>query len=255
MARPDGVLVSHRCRVSLCWPSHASTLQDSSGVRPPAPSSSVALSAYPSARCPVPPSRLPHVRWLSRLHRYPRSHARCDPASVTWPLREPRSSRSSLRLVLRRAGAPLLRPLLTSRSAQLRAASPFQAQGEISPGKNADLPCTTAGSTPPGPWSRELRGHVPARPARLRLISGSCSSARRFAPCFLHAVLAVRRSALHFARCDQLTGGLSPPSQRPCRAHTRKARRAPRGALLASISAAASGSLLLRRLGSRSEQE
>src|SRR5512140_1699134 len=29
------------------------------------------------------------------------------------------------------------------------ALSPFQAQGEISPGKNALLHCTTAGSTPP----------------------------------------------------------------------------------------------------------
>jgi hypothetical protein len=113
----------------------------------------------------------------------------------------------------------LLRPLLTSRSAHQRGASPFQAQSEISPGKNADLRCTTAGFTPPEPWSRELRDHWLARPARRRLISSFCSSARSFAPRFLHAVLAVRRSAVHFARCDQLTGGLSPPSQRPCRAH------------------------------------
>ena len=40
----------------------------------------------------------------------------------------------------------LLRPLLTSRSGSTP--SPFQAQGEISPGKNALLHCTTAGSTP-----------------------------------------------------------------------------------------------------------
>jgi hypothetical protein len=31
----------------------------------------------------------------------------------------------------------------------LRPKSPFQAQGEISPGKNIDLRCTTAGSTSP----------------------------------------------------------------------------------------------------------
>jgi hypothetical protein len=42
--------------------------------------------------------------------------------------------------------APLLRPLLTSRAAAF-ATSPFQAQGEISPGKNVFLPRTTAGST------------------------------------------------------------------------------------------------------------
>lgn len=41
----------------------------------------------------------------------------------------------------------LLRPLLTSRSGL--APLPFQDQGEISPGKNALLHCTTAGSTPP----------------------------------------------------------------------------------------------------------
>src|SRR6266702_4849318 len=40
----------------------------------------------------------------------------------------------------------LLRPLLTSRSGSTPL--PFRAQGEISPGKNALLHCTTAGSTP-----------------------------------------------------------------------------------------------------------
>ena len=34
---------------------------------------------------------------------------------------------------------------------------------------------------------------------------------RSFAPRFIHAVLAVRRSALRFARCDQLARELSPP--------------------------------------------
>ena len=41
----------------------------------------------------------------------------------------------------------LLRPWLTSRSGSTPL--PFQAQGEISPGKNALLHCTTAGFTPP----------------------------------------------------------------------------------------------------------
>src|ERR1700748_907763 len=40
----------------------------------------------------------------------------------------------------------LIRPRLTSRSGSTP--SPFRAQGEISPGKNALLYCTTAGSTP-----------------------------------------------------------------------------------------------------------
>ncbi|MHB1455275.1 MAG: hypothetical protein ACYCYM_15205, partial [Saccharofermentanales bacterium] len=32
--------------------------------------------------------------------------------------------------------------------------------------------------------------------------------------------------ALRFVRCDQLTGGLSPPRVRPCRAHKKKRRQA-----------------------------
>src|ERR1700736_3469267 len=56
-------------------------------------------------------------------------------------------SRSALRLWVGFAAFHrLLRPLLTSRSGSTP--SPFQAQGEISPGKNALLHCTTAGSTP-----------------------------------------------------------------------------------------------------------
>jgi hypothetical protein len=52
-----------------------------------------------------------------------------------------------------------------------------------------------------------------------RLTGASCSSIRGFAPRFLHAVLAVRRSAVHFDRYDQLSRGLASPSQRPCWAH------------------------------------
>ena len=70
----------------------------------------------------------------------------------------------------------------------------------------------------------ELRGFMPACPARLRLLSGSCSSAHSFAPRFLHAGLTERRSAVCFARYDQLAGGLPPPSRRPCWAHMKEAR-------------------------------
>src|SRR5512140_161496 len=50
------------------------------------------------------------------------------------------------RLVLRRASPTTM----TAADFSLRhRPSPFQAQGEISPGKNALLRCTTAGSTPP----------------------------------------------------------------------------------------------------------
>ena len=70
----------------------------------------------------------------------------------------------------------LLRPLLTSRSAEQ--ASPFQAQGEISPGKSALLHRTVAAFTSPGPWPRELRRFLSARPGRRRLGCGSCTSTR-----------------------------------------------------------------------------
>ncbi len=81
------------------------------------------------------------------------------------------------------------------------------------------------------PWSRGLRGFWPARPARLRLLSGSCSSARSFAPRFLHADLAVRRSAVCFAHCDQLTRGLPPRSRCPCPCRARQIQRPPPGGL------------------------
>jgi hypothetical protein len=114
----------------------------------------------------------------------------------------------------------LLRPRLTSRSGSTP--SPFQAQSEISPGKNALLHRTAAGSTPLPPWSRELRGCLPARPGRQRLISGSCSSARGFDPRFLPTLGRPRAVALHFAHCDQFTAGLAPARVRPCWAHKRE---------------------------------
>jgi len=50
-------------------------------------------------------------------------------------------------------------------------------------------------------WSQELRGHLPARPQGRRLVSGSCSSARGFAPRFFQhrpcgPCLAVRSKSL-----------------------------------------------------------
>ena len=66
---------------------------------------------------------------------------------------------------------------------------------------------------------------LPARPARHRLISGSCPSARGFAPRFLPTLGRPHAVALRFVRCGQLTGGLPPPRSRPCWAHTKKSRR------------------------------
>jgi len=64
---------------------------------------------------------------------------------------------------------------------------------------------------------------MPARPARQRLLSGSCPSARSFAPRFLPTLGHPHAVALRFVRCDQLTVGLPPTRVRPCRAHIQKA--------------------------------
>src|SRR5690606_26528202 len=144
--------------------------------------------------------------------------------------RDPPSFRSPLRSVLRRPR--LLRPLLTSRSA---CALPFQAQGEISPGKNAVLRRTTAGFTPPEPRPSELRGSLPARPARRRLGSGSCTSAHGFAPRFLPTVGHPSAVAVRFDWDGLLAAGLAPARQRPCWAHNEEgpcpAARGPRASL------------------------
>ncbi len=114
-------------------------------------------------------------------------------------------------------------------------ASPFQAQGEISPGKVRTPSPHNRRIYTTSPWSRELRGHWPARPARQCLVSGSCYSphpwgsplrgqsaavqnrSRRFcrrlavyAPRFLPTVGHPSAVALHFTRRDQLVAGLSP---------------------------------------------
>jgi hypothetical protein len=99
--------------------------------------------------------------------------------------------------------APLLWPLLPSRSDGLATLVALSGARRDLPGKNIGLRRATAGSTSPGPWSRELRDPLLARPARHRLVSSSCSSARSFASRFLHAGLTVRRSAVRFAYCDR----------------------------------------------------
>jgi hypothetical protein len=158
----------------------------------------------------VAPAALHPVRLQPRLHLGLPPHfppCRASDACLPSDMSRHRPSRSALRV------AQLLRPLLTSRSGS--PPSPFQAQGEISPGKNAILPRTAAGFTPPDPWPRELRSLLPARPDRHRLISGSCPSARGFAPRFLPTLGRPHAVALRFARCGQLRGTCTPRS-RPC---------------------------------------
>ncbi len=125
--------------------------------------------------------------------------------------------RSVLRDSLHRA---LLRPRLTSRSGSTP--SPFQARGEISPGKTAFRPCTTAGSTPPRLGHESFAVHGP-----LALLGAASIRFLFIGPqVTLHASLpTVGRPpavALRFARRDQLTEGLTPSRTRPCWAHHEK---------------------------------
>ncbi len=76
-------------------------------------------------------------------------------------------------------------------------ASPFQAQGEISPGKGSWLSPHNRRIYGPASWSRELRSQLPARPCQYRLVSDSCSSARGFVIRFLQRFPRGRRLAVH----------------------------------------------------------
>ena len=120
----------------------------------------------------VAPAVLHHARRTQRLHRLVLACAPCSRNSDA--LHFQATCLVTLLLVWSFTGSPqLLRPLLTSRSAS--SASPFQAQGEISPGKNTILHRTTAGFTTPRPRPQELRDLPPARPAcaspRIRFLS------------------------------------------------------------------------------------
>ncbi len=72
-----------------------------------------------------------------------------------------------------------------------------------------------------GPQLHESFAASGPRPARQRLLSGSCSSARSCAPRFLPTLGHPHAVALRFTRCDQFVEGLAPAGERPppCRAH------------------------------------
>ena len=99
---------------------------------------------------------------------------------------------------------------------------PALQRGEISPGKNALLLCTTAGSTP---LRLDHQSFAVSCPLALLhsafypvLVHRLADYAPRFLPTFGHP----HAVALHFVRCDQLTAGLAPAGVRPCWAHKKK---------------------------------
>jgi hypothetical protein len=130
------------------------------------------------------------------------------------------SSTRRLTLLLVRPFAPywqLLRPLLTSRSGS--SPSPFQAQSEISPGKNALLHRTTAGFTPLRLGHKSFAAFSPLALLGSAFYPVLVHRLTVYASRFLPTVGHPSAVALHFVRCGQLTGGLAPPGVRPCRAH------------------------------------
>ena len=126
-----------------------------------------------------------------------------------------------IRSVLRRSQHRLLRPLLTSRSTS--AASSLRTQGEISPGKNTPLHCTTADLRRLSLDHRSFAVSLPARPTRRRLSSGSCTSAHGFAPRFLPTLGRPHAVALRFDLDDLLSTRTCTCKTAPMRAHQRKA--------------------------------
>ncbi|RVL40381.1 hypothetical protein CN242_18090, partial [Sinorhizobium meliloti] len=107
----------------------------------------------------------------------------------------------------------LLRPLLTSRSGSTP--SPFQAQGEISPGKNAFLHRTTAGSTPPPLGHESFAVHGPLALVGTASYPVLVHRHAVYAPRFLPTLGHPHAVALHFTRCDQLVAGLPPAGNAP----------------------------------------
>lgn len=79
------------------------------------------------------------------------------------------------------------------------------------------------------PWSRELRGFVPARPGPRRLPASSCQSARSRDPRFFSTLDRPGAVAPHFICRKQLMVGIAPTTVRPCWAHTRRALSTPQG--------------------------
>ncbi len=131
---------------------------------------------------------------------------------------------------------PVLAATTASADFSLRhSVSAFQPQGEISPGKNAHLHRTIAGSTP---LRLDHESFAVACPLALLgsafypiLVHRLAVYAPRFLPTLGHP----HAVALHFVRCDQLTAGLSPAGMRPCWAHKYKKTRRMAGFLQTGI--------------------
>ena len=122
--------------------------------------------------------------------------------------------------------ACLIRPLLTPAARQDRSLDPqsrMRDKRQVSRGKLDRLQRATAGFTTSALDGYGLRSHSPARPA-VCLLSGSCPSARAFAPRFFQTSPHGDALALRYDFTSiRLSKGLSPSSCRTCSAHTKMA--------------------------------
>ena len=113
-----------------------------------------------SAKPKTPPAGAP-VAWT------PGAFSRSTVVTLSSPF-GPSSDKAGSKRIMHFVG--LLWPLLTSRSGgrpnSAMPASPFQASGETSPGKNDDLPRTIAGSTPLPLGRRSFAVSGPLAPVR-----------------------------------------------------------------------------------------
>ena len=105
--------------------------------------------------------------------------------------------------------------------------SPFQVQGEISPGKNALLHHTTAAFTPPRFDHKSFADFCPFALLGSALYAVLVHRLMIYASRFLPTIGRPHAVALGFARCGQLATGLAPVGVRPCWAHKMKGLFAP----------------------------
>lgn len=187
-----------------------------------------ALCRFSRARAAAAPALCPARHSAGRsLHRCPVQTGLHPVSPRTAPLSRASNAWLPASLCLKHSSSfgpspriRLLRPLLTSRSGSTP--SPFQAQGEISPGKNAFLHRTTAGSTPPPLGHESFAVHGPLALVGTASYPVLVHRHAVYAPRFLPTLGHPHAVALHFTRCDQLVAGLPPAGMRPCRAHHRK---------------------------------
>ena len=173
--------------------------------------------------------RVPRSVLRPRLHPVARTGAPVARTSGASPHRDSQSPAFRRGLPSVRPFSRLRRDTMASADFSLRRApwgpaSPFQASGEISPGKTIGFRSTTARSTPPplGRWSFAVI--CPLAPEGSASYPVPVRRPAPLAPRFLQTPPHENALALRSGRCDLLPPGLAPGGRCPCWAHTRDGR-------------------------------